>query len=158
MFEKTLKLTEHLRRTSACLQSMGGNIAAAVKIIAKMKRKPEEKASRRERYRRKKVRLDESGRYGPSFPCLVCHSLNWKGNVLRVALTDIDEQYLCLAYIEKHKLLFVKKGTYWCCNRCKQKIGNGAMPANAASNTLLCPWDSVTQDHLKLSEVFKNQS
>ena len=64
MFEKTLKLTEHLRRTSACLQSMGGNIAAAVKIIAKMKRKPEEKAPRRERYRRKKVRLDESGRYG----------------------------------------------------------------------------------------------
>ena len=165
VFEKTLKLTEHLMRTKTCMQSMGGSIDAAKKIIARKKRKrryddnrEEEQAERRERHRVKR-RFNVTGQFGPSFPCVVCHSLNWLNNVTRVALTDIDERFLCLTYIEKHKLLFFKKGKYYCCRRCREKIGNGDMPANAARNNLLCPWDNVSQDHLMLSEVlFKSET
>ena len=166
-FEKTLKLDEHLRSNKVCLQRMGGSIVAAQKIISQMKRKrryeenrEQEQAESRERQRRKvKRRFNVAGDFGPSFPCVVCHSLNWRRNVSNVALTDIDERFLCLTYIEKHKLLFFKKGTYHCCRRCREKIGTGAMPANAARNNLLCPWDNVSQDHLMLSEVlFKSET
>lgn len=170
IFEKTSKLTEHLRQSQTCLQIMGGDIAKASKITVKMKRKnhyheniDQERTGNRESYKRnagarKRARFNKSGRFGPSFPCLVCHSLNWLGNVDSVELTDIDQKYLCLPYIEKHKLLFFKKGSYYCCKRCKEKIKTGAMPANAARNTLLCPWESVSQAHLMLSEVFFKES
>jgi hypothetical protein len=97
--------------------------------------------------------LSNSGRYGPSFPCIVCHELHWHGNTVVVNVEGIDEQFLCTDYIHRNSTLFLKLGKYHCCNMCKRKTDSGDMPKVAAKNNLECPWDNMPGKLLKLNEV-----
>ena len=114
-----------------------------------------ENDGRRERYRSQLLqRFSQSGRFGPSFPCLVCHELNWLASVEKVeSLEQINDNFLCNEYILQHKSLFWKHGTYYCCKRCQRQIDAGVLPTVAARNRFICPWESVAVEFLKLSPV-----
>ena len=115
-----------------------------------------ERQNRQNRYQvRALERFLKMGRYGPSFPCVVCHELHWQNNVIPVDFEKQDDNFICKDYIVKHQSLFVKLNKYYCCKTCQQKIGSEELPANAAKNSLECPWDEVPRELLKLSEVFQ---
>ena len=117
--------------------------------------KEQEKETRRDRYRNQALRrFFQLGKFGPSFPCLVCHELKWLENVDVVhTLDQIDENYLCVAYILEHKHLFYKLGGYFCCKSCRKQVDAGVLPSVAARNGLLCPWDEVELKFLNLTTV-----
>jgi hypothetical protein len=119
-----------------------------------------EKQAQRERYHNDTGSLEDgfsrfvaSGRYGPSYPCVVCHELHWQGGMRVVTLNDFDARYICRDYILENKCLFLKQDNYHCCKTCKRKVEAGLMPSVAAKNNLQCPWDTVPRELLKLNEV-----
>ena len=119
-----------------------------------------ERQARRKRYRNDTGSLEDgfsrfvaSGRYGPSYPCVVCHELHWQGGMMVVTLNDFDARYICREYILENKCLFLKQDNYHCCKTCKRKVEAGLMPSVAAKNNLECPWDTVPRELLKLTEV-----
>ena len=101
------------------------------------------------RERRMTMYAIKSGRYGPSFPCVVCHELQWLSNVVVIDLDEIGDGCILADYIEENKSLFIKQGSYYCCKTCNKKIDNGQLPRNAAVNKLNCPWDKMPQQMLK---------
>ena len=92
----------------------------------------------------------KSGRYGPMFPCIVCHELHWFSNVVVVNFDDVEDKFLCTEYIFSHNNLFVKLDSYYCCKTCKKKTDGGEMPRVAAVNNMKCPWDNTPQFMLEL--------
>ena len=119
-----------------------------------------ERQARRKRYRNDTGSLEDgfsrfvaSGRYGPSYPCVVCHELHWQGGMMVVTLNDFDARYICREYILENKCLFLKQDNYHCCKTCKRKVEAGLTPSVAAKNNLECPWDTVPRELLKLTEV-----
>ena len=113
-----------------------------------------ERQAKRERYHSDALgSFVASGRYGPSYPCIVCHELHWQGGTVVVALDDFDDRFVCRDYILRNKSLFFKLDNYHCCKTCKPKVDVGLMPNVAAKNSLECPWDTVPRELLKLSEV-----
>ena len=99
------------------------------------------------------VKLSKAGRYGPSFPCVVCQELHWLSNVSVLKEEDMKVDFVCVYYVYQHERLFKKLGNFYCCNTCKKKVANGQIPRNAAKNHLECPWDGVRKEFLSLSEV-----
>ena len=95
----------------------------------------------------------KSGRYGPSFPCVVCHELHWRSNVYVIKEDDFDSNFICIDYVRIERGMFMKQGDFFLCGTCKRKINSNEMPRVAAKNNLECPWDGVKKDFLELSEV-----
>ena len=91
----------------------------------------------------------KSGRYGPIFPCIVCHELHWRSNVVVVNFDDVEDEFLCTEYVISHNSLFMKLDSYYCCKTCKKKTDGGEMPKVAAVNNMKCPWDKTPQSMLK---------
>ena len=94
-----------------------------------------------------------SGRYGPSFPCVVCHELHWRSNMSVLKEDDFDSFFICVDYVRIKRVLFLKQGDFFWCGTCKRKISFNEMPRVAAKNNLECPWDGVRKEFLELSEV-----
>ena len=91
----------------------------------------------------------KSGRYGPIFPCIVCHELHWWSNVDVVNFDDVEDKFLCNEYIVSRNNLFMKLDSYYCCKTCKKKTDGGEMPRVAAVNDMKCPWENTPQFMLK---------
>ena len=91
----------------------------------------------------------KSGRYGPIFPCIVCHELHWWSNVDVVNFDDVEDKFLCNEYIVSQNNLFMKLDSYYCCKTCKKKTDGGEMPRVAAVNDMKCPWENTPQFMLK---------
>jgi hypothetical protein len=91
--------------------AMGGNATAARKLLKRIKDKkgydanPEPAKIRSKmnygknpepaKERARQDYFSKSSQYGPSFPCIVCHELHWRGNTVVVAVDDIDQNFLC---------------------------------------------------------------
>ena len=153
-FLRETKLIDHLNQDKECMEAMGGNANAARKIVKSIKNKIAYRKNQTTAIRRvRQSYFSTSGRYGPSFPCIVCHELHWRGNTDKVDLDGIEERFLCTDYIHRNRTLFLKLGKYHCCNMCKRKTDSGDMPKVAAKNNLECPWDNMPGELLKLNEV-----
>ena len=82
-------------------------------------------------------------RYGPSFPCIVCHELKFRGQVSAIKLEEIEDEFVTGDFIRRQSKLFLKHGSFHICTPCKSKVSRGELPKLAARNSLNCPWDNV---------------
>ena len=92
-------------------------------------------------------------RYGPSFPCIVCHELKFRGQVSAIKLEDIEDEFVTGNFIRRQSKLFLKHGSFHICTPCKSKVSWGELPKLAARNSLNCPWDNVPKQFLTLNAV-----
>ena len=92
-------------------------------------------------------------RYGPSFPCIVCHELKFRGQVSAIKLDEIEDEFVTGDFIRQQSKLFLKHGSFHICTPCKSKVSRGELPKLAARNSLNCPWDNVPKQFLTLNTV-----
>ena len=97
----------------------------------------------------------ELGMYGPMFPCIFCHEFNWKYNSSVVKdIHQIQPGLLNHDYVlSKNIKLFIKLDCLWMCSSCKSSVVSNKRPKMLATDDLLCPWEDVPRELLKLNEV-----
>jgi hypothetical protein len=100
-------------------------------------------------------KFKNSGRYGPIFPCISCHQLNWKYKVKKVDNIFSEQvHHLDIDYVvNKQSRLFKKLDAYWICDRCNGETRSGKRPRMSSMNGLQCPWEDVPERLLALNEV-----
>ena len=97
----------------------------------------------------------QNNRYGPIFPCICCHQLNWKYKMRKVddifgeQVHHVDIDYV----VNKHNRLFRKLDAYWICDGCNGETRSGKRPRMSSMNGLQCPWEDVPERLLALNEV-----
>ena len=100
-------------------------------------------------------KFKNSGRYGPIFPCICCHQLNWKSKMRMVddifceRFHHVDIDYV----VNKQNRLFRKLDAYWICDGCNGETRSGKRPRMSSMNGLQCPWEDVPERLLALNEV-----
>ena len=73
-------------------------------------------------------------RYGPQFPCLICHGTHFLHNVSEArgveGLQTEEEQqrFMDKMFIFDHIEMFTALDTEWICANCKFKVDNDSLP------------------------------
>ncbi len=107
--------------------------------------------------------LDSFGkamRYGPSFPCIVCHGLSFRHEVVEADRVGGLEaggprrvRYVDRKYVAEKNGMFVRLEREWCCLPCRQSIVADRMPALAAVNKLEPTWSELPDELVRLTAL-----
>ena len=96
----------------------------------------------------------EEGKYGPIFPCICCHQLFWRRNVVVAEMSAMNSEFVDKHYVTVlHRRLFKKVGRYFLCLTCRPAIRVSQRPKLCALNALHCSWEEVPKELLKINEV-----
>ena len=101
--------------------------------------------------------------YGPIFPCVSCHTLNFLPGVVELSRVEVlrggeaRHRFLDMEYVDRNPTLFQQLDLYWVCRRCQESMAKGSMPPLAARNSLPETWSqlprylrSLTQPELEM--------
>ena len=96
-------------------------------------------------------------KYGPSFPCCSCQTLNFQKDVDKVVdVEKLRSQEERSAYVDVHLLnsngnLFSMMDEVWICKSCRKSVEDGKRPTNSAMNGLGATWCDLPAPLLNLS-------
>ena len=95
-------------------------------------------------------------RYGPQFPCLVCHGVCFLHHVspargVQGLQTEEGQQrFLDKRFIFENIEMFTALDTEWICTTCKSGVDNDSLPQMAAKNGLSNTWAALPSSLLNL--------
>ena len=95
-------------------------------------------------------------RYGPQFPCLICHGAHFLHNVVEargvegLQTEEGQQRFMDKSFIFENIEMFTALDTEWICTNCKMKVDHGSLPQMAANNGLPNTWASLPRSLLNL--------
>ena len=98
-------------------------------------------------------------RYGPQFPCMVCHGVCFLSNVVEargvrgLQTEEGQERFLEKSFILKNIEMFTALDSEWICVTCRKGVDNGSLPQMAAKNGLSNTWAVLPSSLLDLKGV-----
>ena len=96
--------------------------------------------------------------YGPVFPCVSCHTLNFLPAVMELSTVEAlwpgeaRDRFLDLQYVARNPNLFSQLDRNWICRKCQESVAKGDMPPLAAKNSLLETWSQLPRYLRTLSQ------
>ena len=97
--------------------------------------------------------------YGPVFPCVSCHTLNFLPAVEELSRVEVlwpeeaRDRFLDLEYAARNPSLFSQLDRNWICRKCLESVAKGDMPPLAAKNSLPETWSQVPRRLRTLSQA-----
>ena len=98
-------------------------------------------------------------RYGPQFPCMVCHGVCFLSNVVEargvrgLQTEEGQERFLEKSFILKNIEMFTALDSEWICVTCRKGVDDGSLPQMAAKNGLSNTWAVLPASLLNLKGV-----